>query len=145
MNRISATLRRLVNQRAKGLCEYCLIHENDTFLGCQFEHIISKKHGGPTNQANLALACVFCNQAKGTDIATIARSTGRISRLYNPRTDLWAEHFRFDGTRIIGLTEIGEATAALLAFNHPDRILEREELVKAGRYPSAAARARMRQ
>ena len=41
-------LRRLVRSRAEDLCEYCLIHEEDTFLGCQLEHIISEKHGGET-------------------------------------------------------------------------------------------------
>jgi len=30
---ISAELRRLVQDRARGLCEYCLLHESDTYLG----------------------------------------------------------------------------------------------------------------
>lgn len=50
------------------------------------------------------------------------------------------DHFRLDGVRIVGISEIGEATAALLSFNHPDRILEREALTVAGRYPSKPAR-----
>ena len=48
-----------------------------------------------------------------------------------------------DGLRIIGLTEIGEATATLLGFNHPDRLLEREALAGVGRYPSEPAHRRM--
>src|SRR5262249_7484988 len=32
---ISAELRRLVVARAEGLCEYCLIAEEDTFFGCE--------------------------------------------------------------------------------------------------------------
>ena len=28
------------------LCEYCLIHEDDTVFGCEVDHIISTKHGG---------------------------------------------------------------------------------------------------
>src|SRR5947199_9182781 len=84
---IPASLRRLVTERAEGLCEYCLIHESDTFFGCQIEHIISEKHGGPTEAANLALACIFCNRFKGTDIATLAPATGQLCRLFNPRSD----------------------------------------------------------
>jgi hypothetical protein len=43
---ISAELRRLVVARAESLCEYCLIHEEDTFFGCEVDHVISEKHGG---------------------------------------------------------------------------------------------------
>ena len=32
---ISAELRQTVADRAKGLCEYCLIAEADTFYGCE--------------------------------------------------------------------------------------------------------------
>ncbi len=90
---VSANLRRLVAERALDLCEYCLLHEQDTFLGCQVEHIISEKHGGQTVESNLALACVFCNRFKGSDIATISQDTGGLCRLFNPRIDRWAEHF----------------------------------------------------
>src|SRR4051794_20447345 len=45
---ISTGLRRRVAARADGLCEYCLIHGDDTFYGCQVDHIISEKHGGLT-------------------------------------------------------------------------------------------------
>jgi hypothetical protein len=42
---INAALRRLVATRAEGLCEYCLINEEDAFFGCEVDHIISEKHG----------------------------------------------------------------------------------------------------
>ena len=67
---ISAELRRHVIERAERLCEYCLIHTEDTFFGCEVDHILSEKHGGPTEAANLALACMPCNRAKGTDIGS---------------------------------------------------------------------------
>jgi hypothetical protein len=137
---VPANLRRLVTDRAAGLCEYCLIHQDDTFLGCQIEHIIAQKHGGATVPENLALACAFCNRAKGTDIATILPPESRLSRLLNPRTDLWHEHLRLAGLRIEPLTDIGRATVSLLNINHPDRLLERETLIDTGRYPSEAAR-----
>jgi hypothetical protein len=141
---ISAELRRLVIDRAERLCEYCLIHEDDTFFGCQVDHIISEKHGGPTEVHNLALACTFCNRYKGSDIGSIIWETNTFVRFYNPRTDTWADHFEHDGIIIKPRTNIGEVTARILAFNHPDRLLERQTLQAIGRYPSATAQARMR-
>lgn len=41
---IRAELRRQVVARAEGICEYCLIAEDDTFYGCEADHIISEKH-----------------------------------------------------------------------------------------------------
>ena len=62
MTYISAELRRLVFTRAEGLCEYCLLAEEDTFYGCEVDHIISEKHGGPTQEDNLASACAVWNE-----------------------------------------------------------------------------------
>lgn len=73
---VPADLRQLVELRANHLCEYCLIHEGDTCLGCQVDHVIAEKHGGLTAADNLSYACTFCNRAKGTDIGSVAQSTG---------------------------------------------------------------------
>src|SRR5690242_3229248 len=97
---VPAALRRLVAQRARGVCEYCLIHEDDTFLGCQVEHIISQKHSGPTTESNLAYACVFCNRYKGSDLGSTLARTGALYRFFNPRTDRWRDHFRVERERI---------------------------------------------
>lgn len=140
---ISAELRRLVVDRAEQMCEYCLIHEDDTFFGCQVDHIISEKHGGPTAAQNLALACTFCNRYKGSDIGSIMWSTNTFVRFFNPRIDHWANHFILNGIIIIALTDIGEVTARILEFNNNDRLLERQSLQAVDRYPSAAARLRM--
>ena len=59
--RIGSALRQQVAQRAGFRCEYCGIAEEHTALGCQVDHIISEKHGGPTTADNLAYACAFCN------------------------------------------------------------------------------------
>jgi hypothetical protein len=109
---ISADLRRLVALRARGLCEYCLIHEADTYLGCQVDHVISEKHGGPTEADNLAYACTLCNRAGGSDIGSIASSTGELTRLFNPRTDRWLDHFALVKTIIQPRSPIGEATVS---------------------------------
>jgi len=138
---ISPDLRQQVATRADFLCEYCLIAEADTFFGCEIEHIISLKHGGSSTPDNLAYACVFCNRHKGTDIGSISES-GEFSRLFNPRTDHWIDHFQLVGIRIEPLTTAGEVTARILQFNHSDQVLEREALNIVGRYPNKSALAR---
>ncbi|MBI4752748.1 MAG: HNH endonuclease [Acidobacteria bacterium] len=140
---VSDELRLLVATRANLLCEYCLIHEEDTFTGCQVEHIISRKHSGATELHNLAFACVYCNRYKGSDIATLKPGSDQLVRFFNPRTDKWFDHFRHNQAIIEYLSEIGEATSRILRFNDSDRILEREELIQIGRYPVAEAIKRM--
>ncbi|MSU49330.1 MAG: HNH endonuclease [Opitutus sp.] len=51
---VSERLRQQVAERAYHVCEYCLLHEDDTFWGCQVDHIISRKHKGSTEFTNLA-------------------------------------------------------------------------------------------
>ncbi len=132
-------MRQIVASRANFVCEYCLIAEADAYFKFQVEHIISRKHGGSSELENLALACVFCNRYKGSDIASLIFETNRLIRFYNPRVDRWHEHFRLNGVFIESLTDIGEATVRILQMNHDDQILERQVLSRRGRYPSEAA------
>jgi HNH endonuclease len=136
---VSTELRRLVAERAASLCEYCLIHESDTFLGCQVDHVISEKHGGTTQADNLAYACTFCNRAKGTDIGSLTSGSDNFVRFFNPRRDRWIDHFELVGVEIRAITDIGRATVRILEFNRPDRLRERQALVLVGRYPSLRA------
>lgn len=140
---IPAELRRQVFARAAEHCEYCLTAEDDTFYGCEVDHIISEKHGGPTDLENLALACVCCNQAKGSDIGSIRWESQEFVRFFNPRTDRWADHFELVGNRIEGLTAIGAVTARILGFNDTERVMERQALQGVRRYPSPEAMKRM--
>jgi hypothetical protein len=58
--------------------------------------------------------------------------------LFNPRTQVWAEHFGWsdDGIRIIGSTPIGRATVvALHLSDDPDAITVRSYWVLAGWHP----------
>ncbi len=139
---VPVELRRLVETRAEGLCEYCLIHSDDSYWGCEIEHIISEKHRGLTIDSNLALACAPCNRAKGSDIASLLPD-GKLVRLFNPRTDRWADHFRLDDVVIVGISEVGEVTALLLKLNDVDRLEERALLQSKDRYPSNEAHGRI--
>lgn len=143
-NEISEALRRMVVERADRLCEYCLVHERDVYHGCEVDHIISVKHGGPTVAENLAYACFHCNRHKGTDLGSVSRRTGTLVRFYHPRLDRWKEHFYLSEGRIEPTGEIGEVTARMLEFNHPERIAFRKLLIETGRYPTVEALARIR-
>jgi len=134
--RVSTSLRRRVQMRAQGRCEYCLIHEDDSHFSHQPDHVIAQKHRGPTQEDNLAWACYLCNLLKGSDVASVDIETGRIERLFNPRTDSWAEHFCVEDGRIVPRTPLGRVTEYLLQFNQPQSVQERRWLIEAGRYPS---------
>jgi hypothetical protein len=139
---ISAELRQTIADRAKSLCEYCLIAEEDTFYGCEVDHIISLKHGGSSEPENLAYACALRNRAKGSDVGSVSTS-GEFTRFFNPRTDHWSEHFRLERAAISPLTTIGEVTARIFGFNDGARLHEREEMIRFGKYPTEAAVALM--
>ena len=140
---ISDEWRLIARTRSDRLCEYCLIHEDDCLFTLQIDHIISVKHGGADTLENLAMACIFCNRQKGSDVGTIL-ADGKFARFFNPRIDSWAEHFRLAGGAIEPITAIGEGTLRILQFNNPERLAEREELIAQGRYPTMQALSRMR-
>ena len=132
---VSEELRAEVARRAGQRCEYCLIHEGDAGFSHQVDHIVSRKHGGSSAADNLAYACVICNRHKRSDVASIDPRTGGIVRLFNPRSDHWADHFQLEGAVIEPVSSIGSATASLLRLNAPERICERALLQSLGRYP----------
>ena len=122
---ISTALRNEVYERAHGLCEYCLIDEEVSFAKHQIDHVIAEKHGGETIKENLALSCSICNKYKGSDIASLDGETDAIVTLFNPRTDVWSEHFRIENGIFLGLTANARATIRLLQINNAARIEER--------------------
>jgi len=130
-------LREQVRRRARSRCEYCLIHEDDSYARHQLDHITAVRHGGETTSQNLALACFLCNRYKGSDVAALDPSTGDVARLFDPRRQQWKDHFTLQGALIVPLTSTGRATASLLRLNAPERVIERRELLRAGRYRRA--------
>ena len=127
--RISATLRRLVRRRGEEKCEYCLFPEELSFASHEVDHIIAEKHGGFSDEGNLALSCALCNGYKGSDIASVDPLSGVIVPLFHPRLEHWSQHFSLNGPTIVGITATGRATVRLLQLNHPHRIREREAIV----------------
>lgn len=141
---LTQEIRRLVAKRADYLCEYCLISEQDTILGCAIDHVISIKHGGSSEPDNLAYCCVFCNRFKGSDIGSIILEKKEFVRFFNPRWDKWGTHFILNNSLIEPITNIGEVTVRILGFNDEQRLLERQLLIKKKKYPSPSAIKRMK-
>lgn len=132
--RIPTTIRRRVEQRAQSRCEYCPIHQDDAFLTHEPDHVVALQHGGETSEENLAWSCFECNRFKGSNLSSLDHETGRIERLFNPRTDSWSDHFRLAEARFVPLTPIGRATAFLLRFNAPENVELRRTLIAKGRF-----------
>ena len=72
-------------ERAVYRCEYCLLHEDDSYSPHQIDHIISRKHGGLSEADNLAYACLRCNAWKGSDVGSLDSQTGVFVSLFHPR------------------------------------------------------------
>ena len=132
---IPPNLRRLVTSRAQGCCEYCLLAADDAEFPHEIDHQVPIIHGGKTESDNLVFACLKCNRYKGTNLAAFDPSDGSMWAVFNPRLQLWRDHFVLVGAFIIGLTHTGRATAALLKLSDDDRVERRSALIKAGKFP----------
>ena len=126
---IPAAVRRLVVERASGRCEYCRAPQLFSSYSYEVDHIIAEKHGGKTVSDNLALACFPCNRYKGSDIASFDPQTRKLSRLFDPRTQAWEQHFGLENGYIIGSSAVGRTTVFLLQFNAATEVALRRALI----------------
>jgi 5-methylcytosine-specific restriction endonuclease McrA len=115
-------IRAQVAGRAGHRCEYCRLHEDDDVYSFHVEHIIPLKHGGHSHIENLAFACQHCNLHKGSNLTGIDPTTNAIVRLFDPRRDVWDDHFALQDGGILGQTPVGRATIRVLAINEVDRV-----------------------
>ena len=117
---MEASLRELVRRRATHRCEYCRLPQAAApFLTFHIEHIRARQHGGDDDSSNLALACPDCNAHKGPNLTSVDPETEQVVALFNPRQDIWSDHFSFEGPMIIARTPTGRATVRLLSMNGP--------------------------
>src|SRR5688500_10671355 len=89
---VPAALRERVAAQAKHRCGYCLANERYGF-SVEIEHIVPRALGGDTVEENLWLACRDCNGRKGHRIVSPDPQTGQVVRLFDPRRQIWREHF----------------------------------------------------
>lgn len=83
---------------------------------------------------NLALACVSCSLRKWAKQTAADPETGADVPLFNPRVQIWGEHFRWEGEWVAPLTPTGRATVASLAMNRPVAVAIRREEAARGRH-----------
>ena len=130
---IPESVRKLVAARADFRCEYCHLPQSVSFYRFHIDHIRSQKHDGSSDLSNLAWACPDCNYFKGTDLGSYSPTDeAQLVRFFNPRTDVWYDHFQLDGGQILGRTEIGLATERIFKFNETDRLIFRMQLFETG-------------
>lgn len=134
---VSSELRNLVSKRANFICEYCKCQENFSADSFSVEHIKPVALGGETVEQNLAYACLGCNSHKATKILAIDPISEIKVPLFNPRIQIWHEHFTWDKnfTEIIGLTSVGRATIEALKLNRKGVINLRWALFAVGKHP----------
>ncbi len=106
-----------VRLRAGNRCEYCLMPQSAREFRFQIDHVIARQHGGPSTSENLALCCGRCNLHKGPNLAGIDSLTGQLVRLFDPRQDVWLDHFNWQGVILTGITPVGRATIVVLKMN----------------------------
>ena len=137
MTYISKELEREVRFEAKNRCGYCLGEQRYIFTWLEIEHIFPKAKGGKSTKENLWLACRFCNTFKSSQTHAPDPKTKELTKIFNPRTQNWQEHFKFNRNKseIIGKTLCGRATVAALQINNDLAVDTRKEWVKVGWYP----------
>jgi HNH endonuclease len=106
--RISERIRRHIRQRTNYLCEYCHAAEQWQYVRFTVDHVIPRAQGGAETLENLALACFHCNRRKADRLTAVDPASGEEVPLFNPRRDVWGEHFIWsaDGLSIIGTTPV---------------------------------------
>lgn len=132
-----AALKRLVYERAEGCCEYCHTSEKNTGQTMHMEHI---DPNGGNDPDNLCLSCANCNLSKAKSVSAADPETEEITALFNPRQQLWVNHFVWidEGIRIKGLTSIGRATISRLKMNQEKIVIARARWVVGGHHPPKA-------
>ncbi len=134
---IPKALRERVADQARHRCGYCLTAEAIVGTPMEFDHLIPESLGGATEEENLWLACSLCNDCKSNRIAALDEDTGEVVRLFDPRRQVWGEHFRWtpEGDRIAGLTPTGRATVAARNLNRPVLVVARRDMACANSGP----------
>ncbi|MBE9061042.1 HNH endonuclease [cf. Phormidesmis sp. LEGE 11477] len=138
---ISVDLSQRIRVSAQNRCGYCLSPQRLVMARLEIEHIVPLAEGGTNDESNLWLACPLCNGHKSRKIKAVDPETEKTAPLFNPRTQLWCEHFRWsdDGTRVVGITPIGRATVAALCLDSDSDAIEvRRYWIEAGWHPPEA-------
>ncbi len=135
MSDVSPALHNEFVRRAGNRCEYCGLSQLGQEATFHIDHVLSRAAGGATTIDNLALACVSCSLRKGAKQSAADPVSGSQVALFNPRSQVWGDHFCWEGRRVVPLTPSGRATAAALAMNRALIVAIREEEAARRRFP----------
>jgi HNH endonuclease len=126
-----------VREAARHRCGYCQAQQRYVLGRLEIEHIIPTAKGGTDEEENLWLACRLCNNYKGTQIQGLDPISENLVDLFNPRYQIWNEHFDWNenGVQVIGLTPAGRATVIALQLNDPLAVEVRRNWVAVGWHP----------
>ncbi len=137
---ITAAQRRAVIQRAGDCCEYCRLTEIDELAPFHVDHIVPRKNNGTDDLDNLCLACYMCNLFKGSNMAAADPLTGAAAFLFNPRTQIWDDHFTINpDAALTGKTPEGRVTINVMRMNAESQVQYRQFTMRTGEYPCKKA------
>jgi HNH endonuclease len=130
---ISDETRQTVREQANYLCEYCHSPERLSANRFTIDHVIPRSVGGSDDISNLALACRRCNERRYNFVAGVDPETQEVVPIFNPRREIWEEHFVWLGGGVIlqGVTPTGRATCIRLDLN--DMRYPEEDSIRATR------------
>ncbi len=125
-----------VSKRANFICEYCHAPESAFNFPFEVDHFIPLSENGTDDLDNLVLACRACNAYKAFHYLGLSDKNENV-RLFNPRRDVWNEHFRVNlkTFEIEGLTEIAVGTINRLKINNVRQITSRQLWNKSEIFP----------
>lgn len=138
MTLISPDLREAVVLRAGSRCEYCQLSQESQVATFPVDHILPVALNGKTVIDNLALSCPRCNANKWMHVTWPDPVSGEVVPLFDPRTQAWADHFRWSKTNPVilePLTPTGRATDSLLDLNDSQHLMIRRLLGELGMHP----------
>jgi 5-methylcytosine-specific restriction endonuclease McrA len=135
MSKISGKLKNKVRRQAKNRCGYCLLPQSLNPSLLEIEHLLATANGGTDDEENLWLACRLCNGYKGIQAEAIDPKTNKSVTLFNPRTQIWKEHFEWREEKIVGKTSCGRATVQALKLNNEIILPLRKRWISVGWFP----------
>ena len=124
-----------VAQRAGHRCEYCHAPEVIFKVAFEVDHIVPLSKNGLDEAPNWALSCRICNLRKLDHTDGFDPVSQQTVSLFNPRLDVWSEHFvaqREPPFRLEGRMPIGRATVERLEMNSSLQLRARELWIALG-------------
>jgi hypothetical protein len=80
---------------------------------------------------SLRRTAVYSDLPEGSDVGSIASSTGQYRRLFNPRNSRWEDHFSVEGPNLAAKKDVVRVTIRMPRANDPEHAI----LQQIGEFP----------